>query len=119
MNIDIRALSHQIKEIRDGFARDCENGLEDRADYREYLRDELDGRTHLWRRRRPRNADDLYIEMKNAQARANVAGAGATDAQIALIMRLSIEANDFSELGNHLLTKASASRIIDMLRTKA
>jgi len=43
---------------------------------------------------------------------------GATDKQIALIVKLAIEQNDFNILSGSRLTKFEASRIIDMMTRK-
>ena len=114
--IDVKRFSKVIKEFRDDFERDVENGVSTWAEYGEYLAIEIKHRRHLWQPAAPRTADDLENELHVAAARAQ--HFGATKAQQEEILRLAIELNDFVGLAGGLLTKQSASKIITDMRRR-
>lgn len=110
LKIDFVMLKRFIKDFRETFESQAEDGLFERSEYREYLAIEVRNNRHLWRAAQPRTADDLRDELHNAAMRAGLFG--ATQSQIALIMKLARAADDFTGLGSGRLTRAEASLII-------
>lgn len=114
MRIDIKALSHKIKEAREDFERDLENGIADRCDYRDELRYMANANRFLWQAAPRADASSLRAELVTASVAAGQHG--ATDAQIDYIVSLAENTGDFNGLGSSHLTKAQASRIIDSMK---
>lgn len=108
--IDMKIFTRRAKEARDGFERDVENGIADRANYRQELRDAIGPYRDLWQPSEPRTLASLQAELVTASIAAG--SFGATDGQIKAILDLSIDANDFSPLGSGWLTRKSADNII-------
>lgn len=114
MRIDIKALSRKVKEAREDFERDLENGIADRSDYRDELRFMANANRFLWQSAPKADASSLRASLVTASIAAGQYG--ASDAQINFIVSLAEKSGDFIGLGSGQLTKAEASRIIDSMK---
>lgn len=114
MRIDIKTLSRKMKEAREDFERNVENGLCDVSDYRDELRCAVRPYAYLWQPKAKPTAADLRAELTTAAAAAGQFG--ASQAQINYIVSLAEKSGDFTGLGYGRLTKAQASRIIDTMK---
>lgn len=111
LRIDIQRLSRKIKELREGFERDLENGIADPSDYRDELRFMANADRFLWQPEKARTAEDLRVELVTASVAAGQYG--ATDTQINHIVWLAKQSGDFTGLGSGRLTMAQAETIIN------
>lgn len=114
LNIDIAAFTAFVKEFREGFESDLEDGAVERHEFREYLACEMAANHHLWRQAPPAGENSIKAALSTAALRAGLYG--ATTKQVAFLTDLIdtyATETDRREPCGALLTKAQAARMIE------